>query len=564
MGTGSKVWIGASAGLTLVQIAASCALPRGLPLTTISDIVPALQMLGLLVVCVSNANASHGRLRMVWILLSGCWCFWLVDQGAWILYDVVLRSSLPDFFGGDALLFLSGVPILAALMLRPHIDPSQQSVRLGIVDFLQLMLWWIFIYAYLVICWKYASVNLDAYNRNFEWVYITEAAVTSLVLGLLWVYSQAEWRRFYALFMGAVVFQCLSIVVADSALDAKTYYNGSWYDTPFSASFAFFMVVAITGRGLAPRHETAEDHAFASWTARLAVIAVLSLPVIIVFAVLDRSVPFVIERFRVAASAIAMLALTALVFLKQWRLHDELGRANRTLEEAALTDPLTGVRNRRFFSATVEADVAQTVRAFSERDRSRRDLVFYLVDMDDFKEVNDLYGHDAGDRLLIESVRRIATAIRDSDELVRWGGEEFLIVSRSTDRSHADALASRVMRAISGAPFHVGSSQAIWRTCSIGWAAFPWLEDNVGAIGYEAVLNLADQALRKAKMAGKNQAIGATPPGDAAQVQLCYRPQELLQSPSFVNLIPGWRIPAAKTVEITGTSSPRPRFSGQD
>ncbi len=409
-------------------------------------------------------------------------------------------------------------------MLRPHLNPSEQSVRLGIVDFLQLMLWWIFIYAYLVICWKYASVNLDAYNRNFEWAFIAEAAIASIFLVLLWAHSKAEWRRFYAWFLGAVVFQCLSIVAADSALDAKTYYNGSWYDVPFSASFALFMVVAVRGRGLEPRQETAEDRGFGSWTASLAVIAVLSLPVIIVFAVFDQSVPYVIERFRVAVSAITMLILTALVFLKQWRLHDQLRLANQTLAEAALTDPLTGIRNRRYFSATVEADVAQTLRAFGGRAGPSRDLIFYLIDMDNFKEVNDLYGHDAGDRLLVESARRIASAIRDSDEIVRWGGEEFLIVSRFTDRNQADALAVRVMRAICAAPFHVDSSRAIARTCSIGWAPFPWLEDKVDALGYEAVLNMADQALRQAKMAGKNQAIGAAPPGDPAQFQLCCRP----------------------------------------
>jgi diguanylate cyclase (GGDEF)-like protein len=248
---------------------------------------------------------------------------------------------------------------------------------------------------------------------------------------------------------------------------------------------------------------------------------VLSLPVIILVAVLDQAVPYVIGRFRVAAAAITMLILTALVFLKQWRLHDQLRLANKTLEEAALTDPLTGIRNRRYFSATVEADVAQTLRAFAGRAGSSRDLIFYLIDMDNFKEVNDLYGHDAGDRLLVESAQRIASAIRDSDEIVRWGGEEFLIVSRFTDRNHADALALRVMRAICGTPFQIDSSRIIGRTCSIGWAAFPWLEDDVAAFGYEAVLKLADQALRQAKVAGKNRAIGAAPPGDPA---LCCRP----------------------------------------
>jgi len=135
--------------------------------------------------------------------------------------------------------------------------------------------------------------------------------------------------------------------------------------------------------------------------------------------------------------------------------------------------------------------------------------------MDNFKEVNDLYGHDAGDRLLVEAARRIGTAIRDSDVLLRWGGEEFLIMSRSTDRRQADALALRVMQAVRSESFQISATHWIRRTCSIGWAAFPWREENPGAMGYEDVLNMADRALGQAKKAGKDQAIGMAPAGES-------------------------------------------------
>lgn len=92
------------------------------------------------------------------------------------------------------------------------------------------------------------------------------------------------------------------------------------------------------------------------------------------------------------------------------------------------------------------------MRAYAEGyDRSTRDLVFYLIDADNFKEVNDLYGHDAGDRVLVEMSQRISCAIR-TDVLIRWGGEEFLIVSRYTDRKDAHILATRVIKAIRGKP----------------------------------------------------------------------------------------------------------------
>ena len=139
---------------------------------------------------------------------------------------------------------------------------------------------------------------------------------------------------------------------------------------------------------------------------------------------LERGVPLEIMHFRVLVTAVAMFAMAALVFMKQKLLHIELKHANEVLEESSTTDPLTGIRNRRFFSATIQRDVAQSVRAYAEgNDLSERDLVFYLIDLDNFKRVNDPHGHDAGDRVLIEAARRISSAIRNCDLLVRWGGE---------------------------------------------------------------------------------------------------------------------------------------------
>jgi diguanylate cyclase (GGDEF)-like protein len=510
--SGSKRWIGLAFGLTLAQALASLSVPRGFALTTISDILFSLLLFGLLLAFAGNARRSQGRLRSVWILQTLGWALWFADQGCWFVYDVVLRKPLPEMFAGDAILFLAAVPMLAGLLLRPHLDPSHRSMRFGILDFLQLMLWWIYFYVYLVICWQYVSPNAAFYNLNFDGLYLVEVLVVAGVLALLMKQSTGEWRRFYGLFFGAVVYNYITVLAENRAIEANTYYNGSWYDTPFLASFAFFMIVAMRGRNPRPAAEAAKDEGYVSALASLAVLAVLSLPVIVVAAIFDRSVPADVARFRVLVTALALFVMAALVLVKQRRLHQELKRANQVLEEASMTDPLTGIRNRRFFSATAETDVAQTLRAFTEgRDRTARDLVFYLVDLDNFKEVNDLYGHCAGDCVLVETTRRLESVMRDSDVLVRWGGEEFLIVSRFTDRREADALALRILQAIRSQPFAVNPSRRISRTCSIGWAAFPWLEDNVDAMGYEDVLNLADRALSRAKNTGKDQAIGMTP-----------------------------------------------------
>jgi diguanylate cyclase (GGDEF)-like protein len=202
---------------------------------------------------------------------------------------------------------------------------------------------------------------------------------------------------------------------------------------------------------------------------------------------------------------------------------EALAQANKELEEMSLTDPLTSARNRRFFQATIASDVSQAVRAYSSpdptRSRRNRDIIFYLIDADHFKEINDRFGHDAGDQMLIDLTTRISSAIRYSDVLVRWGGEEFLVVSRFCERKEAATLAARVLSAVAGEPFKIkgAGGLSLHRTVSIGWAAFPWNMNSPVDVSYEEVLALADRAMYKAKNAGRNLAIGALAPESASE-----------------------------------------------
>jgi diguanylate cyclase (GGDEF)-like protein len=514
LGNSAKFWIGSAASLTFAQMTASAILPPGLALTAISDSLSAALMLVLLMAFARNAAPAQGRLRAFWVMQAVGWAISLVNQLWWMFYDLVLRKPVPMLFAGDVLLFLPGVLMLAGLLLRPHLQQSQRTARLGMLDFLLLMVWWVFFYVYLVICWQYVTPNEALYNQNYDRLYMVEMLVVMVVLGVLIKQSAGAWRRFYTLFLGAVVFNYLSFVVENRAIELNTYFSGSWYDSPYMASYAAFAVIAMKGRGLRLSHESNEREKYGTWIETLAILAVLSLPVIVLTIVVGNGTSLKIMHFRVLTTAVAMFAMAGLVFGKQLLLQKELKQANHVLEESSMTDPLTGIRNRRFFAATIEGEVAQTTRVYLEGGApSTRDLIFYLVDLDNFKKVNDLHGHDAGDRVLIEASRRINSAIRNSDVLVRWGGEEFLIVSRYTDRVQARMLAERVLEAVRGKPFMVGPDEELRQSCSIGWAAFPWLEGNIDAMGYEAILKYADRGLYRAKKAGKNQAVGMTPFG---------------------------------------------------
>ena len=197
----------------------------------------------------------------------------------------------------------------------------------------------------------------------------------------------------------------------------------------------------------------------------------------------------------------------------------ELLQKNKELEEISLTDPLTGTRNRRYFYETIQTDIAQAMRshlktAGSDEGCSAQELILVLVDIDRFKRVNDELGHAAGDRLLQEVAKRIASVMRRSDDLVRWGGEEFMLVCRTTNRENASLLCSRVLEAIREIPFDVGNGVEIHKTCSIGWAPFPWLKDDVGRLSIDNVIELADKAMYMAKREGRNRSYGMLPSPD--------------------------------------------------
>jgi hypothetical protein len=141
----SKVWVLAAVFLTAVQALAFAPLARGLARTAISDIGCALLMLSALLVASLNGISSKGRMRVFWILQAAGFGLWLSDQLLWILFDLVLQRKMPVMFSADALLFMAGVPMLAGVLLRPHLQPSARSARLGALDFSLLLLWWLYL-----------------------------------------------------------------------------------------------------------------------------------------------------------------------------------------------------------------------------------------------------------------------------------------------------------------------------------------------------------------------------------------------------------------------------------
>ena len=184
------------------------------------------------------------------------------------------------------------------------------------------------------------------------------------------------------------------------------------------------------------------------------------------------------------------------------------------LKESSLTDPMTGFHNRRFLSQRIDGDVSMVERLYDGHNQhgaplsEGSDLVFFLVDIDHFKKVNDDHGHAAGDTVIIEFCDRMRRVFRDSDYLVRWGGEEFLVVARGTVRAHAQEVAERLRCAIADVPFLLPDGTSLHKTCSIGFACYPLAPEQARALRWDEAVHLADEALYLVKSGGRNGWMG--------------------------------------------------------
>ena len=160
------------------------------------------------------------------------------------------------------------------------------------------------------------------------------------------------------------------------------------------------------------------------------------------------------------------------------------------LEKLATHDPLTNAYNRTKFYKEIEKEESRI---------ERNDISFYslvMIDIDDFKFINDTYGHDMGDLVLKDIVSNIQKKLRKTDMLFRWGGEEFVILLPQTNIENAKIAAEKIRKVIPSIPFNMKKSI----TCSFGVSAKKSKKDNA-----ELILKRADNALYKAKREGKNR-----------------------------------------------------------
>src|SRR5262249_3126282 len=157
--------------------------------------------------------------------------------------------------------------------------------------------------------------------------------------------------------------------------------------------------------------------------------------------------------------------------------------ANQVLAFESQTDPLTGLHNRRFLLDNA-GELFDTTRPEAS--------ALLLIDLDHFKQVNDRHGHAAGDDVLVQLARLLPQLAREGDHVLRWGGEEFLLLVRGVRAEHALEVAERVRHAVARHQFSAGIGRPLHLTCSIGVSIHPLWPTERQIADWTLTLELAD------------------------------------------------------------------------
>ena len=204
------------------------------------------------------------------------------------------------------------------------------------------------------------------------------------------------------------------------------------------------------------------------------------------------------QQRRIARAAQLRLELEQQVSDRTYELaqrYRELEDANRRLEMASFTDTLTGLANRRYLMQNFPRLLAEH--------KGTQGLAIMIIDLDALKPINDQHGHAAGDELIIEVARTLRQAIRPDDVLVRWGGDEFVVVAHAQHVEHACMLAERVRERVAKMKCVLPRGAVVRTSCSIGLTCLPFVPGKPDAVSWEHAIKIADLALYRAKR-GRN------------------------------------------------------------
>ncbi len=440
--------------------------------------------------CWRAAVRSGGRRRRFWTLLACVAASWGIGQVVWC-YLELSTGTTPGAESPAAVGYLLA-PLFAVAALVSYPGPRLHwaaGVRAAVDGLL-------IVSSLLFVAWTVAGITgalaRSGTSTGQRITVLTYPAADIVVLALLATIaarSVRTWRDplvavggcFLALLLG----DSLSIYVGLSG----TYSTGNVVDVFW---FVAFLLLAVGSSLPVPDHvPVAEELKPPMWTEFITYLPI-GLAAAMALGEIVRGHGFDVVEQVLALTTIALLAVRSFLFVLENRvLLTRLEGTVTELQWLALHDPLTGLANRMLFMDRLEL-------ALSQRHRGEADLAVAYLDLDDFKQVNDSYGHDVGDELLRQVARRLGAAIREGDTLARLSGDEFaILLTTPEDILEMGTVLRRMVDEVDW-EFDLGGPR-VSTSASIGYA--------IACDGGDAEVQLrrADQAMYRAKRNGKHR-----------------------------------------------------------
>jgi diguanylate cyclase (GGDEF)-like protein len=459
-----------------------------------SDIAIGVAAVAAGVACMYAARRHAGWPGRGWLLLGIGMLFWALGEAIWTVYEVVFRLEVPFPSIADTQ-YLLMYPFALVGMIA-IVDSQQRALR-TVLDALMIAGSLLFISWPVVLEPIYQSSDQTMLVRSFALAYpIGDIVLATMAFGLL---SQTARPIRGALALAGA--GMLALAVADSFfayLTTNSYNDINFLDVCWLIAFELIALAALRVSHAAPAPR------------RHAAPLLVTLPYIPLGVAIVTS--FIVQLTRGTLGTflfVTLMLLVGLVIIRQLVtvrenltltrvLHNtvrELRRREAEMRNLAHSDPLTGLANRTLFQHRVEL-------ALERRNHDRLGLAILYIDLDDFKQVNDRFGHPAGDSLLVLAADRLRACVRPCDTPARIGGDEFAVLLDGLNGARdAEAIARRVVMELA-IPFHVDGN-TVRISASVGVALQP--PGRPGRAG--DLLRDADMAMYNAKFNGKNNLV---------------------------------------------------------
>ncbi|GAY16857.1 bifunctional diguanylate cyclase/phosphodiesterase [Mycobacterium sp. shizuoka-1] len=483
---------------------------HGMSVTAVNDIVFVLLSLTATVFAARAARVVHGRLRAAWVAITIGMVGWALGEMLWAYYELALgEAPFPSL--ADAAYLVMPIGFCAGMLLFPaHSEYSRSRTLLdGIIVAGSLFLVsWVTILSPM-----HAAGAETPSSMIISLAYPISDVVILTVAAMAWLRAASNQRQVLTLLTIAMGF----IALSDSGftyLSAKNAYtSGNLVDIGWVAGLLLVMVAAIASRDEVrlPRAQVALTGWASVW---------FPYTPLLLAGIVAAAEPVTLFQTPLAETVGALLILAVLG--RQYLAVNENRRLLTTVAEQALRDPLTGLANRAMFSDRLEDVMAR-------RERERLSVGLIILDLNDFKLVNDTLGHPAGDELLNRAGERILGCVRNSDTVARIGGDEFVVLVVDHDRDHDldDGSAGQIARRVAESfekPFTVDGRELYVRP-SVGLAVAGVGEPGMSA---EQLIKRADTAMytaKKTRAAGVHTFTPGAQPADSPGDSLIHRLQ---------------------------------------